>query len=104
MKNSISGISNYLNTETFVERDDGTVLQRACKLYDTMIVVIDYGEGKLGLDNGGWDTPTTKKRMNEFLSANDLSYNVRQVDGDWYLYDVGERIKEFSNNGVTIDL
>lgn len=105
MKDSISGISNYNNTSTFVDRNsDGRVMMRSCKLYDTVIVVVNYGDGTLYLCHGGHDTKTTKKRMNEFLNANDLSYYVKQVDGDWYLYDDGDVVGEFITNSIIIDL
>lgn len=105
MKNSISGISDYSNTSVFTDRNDnGHVMTRSCKLYSTVIVHISYDDGTLVLCHGGHDTKTTKKRMNEFLNANDLSYYVKQVDGDWYLYDDGEVVGEFITNSITIDL
>jgi len=105
MKNSISGISGYSNTSVFTDRsDNGHVMNRSCKLYNTVIVHISYDNGTLTLCHGGHDTKTTKKRMNEFLNANDLSYYVKQVDGDWYLYDDGEVIGEFITNSIIVDL
>jgi hypothetical protein len=105
MKNSISGISEYNNTSVFTDRNNnGHVMTRSCKLYDTIIVTVNYGDGKLSLCHGGHDTKTTKKRMNEFLNANDLSYHVKQVDGDWYLYDDDEVVGEFITNSIIIDL
>jgi hypothetical protein len=105
MKNSISGISDYNNTSVFTDRsDNGHVMNRSCKLYNTVIVHISYDNGTLTLCHGGHDTKTTKKRMNEFLNANDLSYHVKQVDHDWYLYDGDEVVGEFITNSIIIDL
>lgn len=41
---------------------------------------------RLTLDPCGWYTPTTKKRMNQFLEMLGLSMHVYQEDFSWYLW------------------
>jgi len=56
-----------------VETDDG---KRAVRLYDTDIIT-DNGDGTLTVDNGGYATRTTHKRINEFSS---LDATARQFE------------------------
>lgn len=69
-----------------VEKEDG---KRAIRLYETDIVT-DNGDGTLTVDNGGYSTMTTHKRINEFSSlhasrknwetyVNGINLNEQQV-------------------------
>jgi hypothetical protein len=74
------------------------------KLSDTQIgiryhntVVIRYNaDGSIQLNNGGWTTPTTKKRINDFTNA-----RIHQKDFVWYITD-SNGTKPFIN-GMKID-
>jgi len=72
-----------------------------CKLHNTTIgyYVIEGSLTTLRLDNGGYETPTTKKRMNEFLDEIGRPYRVVQRKGIWELWnykknDIVARFKE----------
>ena len=54
--------------------------------HDTAIASI-WGYGKLKIDNGGWWSKTTKKRINAVLSAFGLPYSIYQANWQWYLSD-----------------
>ena len=54
--------------------------------HDTAIASI-WGYGKLKIDNGGWWSKTTKKRINAVLSALGLPYSIYQANWQWYLSD-----------------
>lgn len=110
-KRSFSEISNYSNTTTTETVDDSSPIrrtdQRSVVLYDTEIVRIDWTGGRLVLNHGGHDTQLTKRRMNESLTAADLTYRVAQQDYEWFVYDYesGETIAEFNGDrAVVIDL
>jgi len=77
------GIPTY---ETFVQRDNTFECLRIY-YHETAIATI-YDSGKVKIDNGGWYTPTTKKRINAILSALGLPYFIRQVQWEWYLVDM----------------
>lgn len=52
--------------------------------HDTAICKI-WGSGKVRIDNGGWWSKTTKKRINAILSALGLPYFIYQANWAWYL-------------------
>lgn len=49
------------------------------KLHDTFVVII-HANGNYTLNSGGWETVTTKKRINEYGPV-----NIYQRQGIWYL-------------------
>ena len=76
------GIPTY---ETFVQYDNAV---NALRIYyhDTAIASV-YDDGRVKIDNGGWFTNTTKKRINAILSALGLPFFIRQVQWEWFLED-----------------
>jgi hypothetical protein len=50
------------------------------KLHDTYVVTW-YADGRVELNSGGWQTPTTKERIKGVLEG----YTIRQERGVWYL-------------------
>lgn len=42
------------------------------------------------LNTGGFDTATTKKRMNQFAKMFDLGFSVYQQKGQWYISIKGQ--------------
>lgn len=61
--------------------EDGT---RHVKLHNTVIFK-RYEDGRTVLNNGGYVTHTTKKRMNALLEG--TPYSVFQKEFNWYLED-----------------
>lgn len=57
------------------------------KYHNTVVVKFDYE--KIILDNGGYMTATTKRRMNQAAETFRLGYKVRQIKGDWYVELLG---------------
>lgn len=57
--------------------------------HETAIATI-YDSGKVKIDNGGWCSATTKKRINAILSALELPYSIVQKNYSWYLLDYAE--------------
>ncbi len=79
------GIPTY---ETFVERDNTFECLRIY-YHDTAIATI-YDSGKVKIDNGGWHTSTTKKRINAILNGLGLPFSIVQKNYSWYLRDYAE--------------
>jgi len=63
------------NTYGYIE-DDGSV---GVELHSTKVVTL-YANGLVKLASGGWQTVTTKDRMNRYSPV-----SVRQRKGDWYV-------------------
>ena len=62
---------------------DGTL----CVKYHDTIVWQRKPDGTVILDSGGWRTRTTSLRMNQAFRQYGYPYGVRQVKGEWFVYD-----------------
>lgn len=76
------GIPTY---ETHVHYDNAVKALRF--YYHVTAFASFYDDGKVKIDNGGWFSATTKKRINAILSALGLPFFIRQVQWEWYLED-----------------
>jgi hypothetical protein len=66
-------------------------------------VVVAFSDTEIYLDNGGWETPTTKARMNQASNQFNLGYQVYQKDFVWFC-DYKGKTHEFESNGtLTLD-
>ena len=78
----------------------------AFKYWYTDIVKVTATE--VILDNGGWYTSTTKRRMNEIAEALGFDFRVYQKDYNWYVEvnDLNGKIKIFcfQQNEVRLSL
>jgi hypothetical protein len=63
------------------------------KLHKTNIVA--FNRDVICLNTGGYNTVTTRKRMNEVSKAYDLGYKVFQQEGKLYVNDGKEDIRFF---------
>jgi len=75
-------LSRYANTSAVYDGNIGIV-----RLHNTNIVRYEEEEGGrvITLDSGGWNTTTTKKRMNEAFKALGLRIRVYQENYRWYV-------------------
>ncbi len=60
-------------------------------------VVAKFNQHEIVLNSGGWETATTKKRMNQFSEQHSLDYQVYQTKGQWHVDFKGEEIKFYDN-------
>lgn len=63
--------------------------------------VVIFNEASIKLDNGGYDTVTTKRRMNEAAQLFNLGYQVNQVKGLWVVRFKG---KDYPYRGDRLSL
>jgi hypothetical protein len=56
--------------------------------------VVKFSDKRIVLDSGGWQTATTKTRMNQTANQFDLEYKVFQDNFEWYV-DFRGRTYEF---------
>lgn len=78
------------NTRLDVYRHpDGRLLEMICRLHNHPIAIIN--ETELILDTCGWETLTTRSRMNAVLIALDVQAQIYQMNFVWYLVRVGVR-------------
>ena len=55
--------------------------------------VVKFSASEIILDSGGWQTFTTKNRMNQASNQYGLGYQVYQVDFVWYVDFKGETLE-----------
>jgi len=80
--------------------DDGNGMTQVI-LHSTPIVKWD--EKKIILNSGGWETYTTKSRMNEVGSAFNLKYSVYQEKGVWFVVKDIDNGRDWDNPILFID-
>jgi hypothetical protein len=81
--------------ETVIRRvDDFTI---GVRYHSTDIIRVDP-TNIITLNNGGWGTPTTKDRLNQFLNC--LSARIYQKKGTWYI--VGDNGTFEFVNGIQV--
>lgn len=68
--------SRKIGNNTYLERHMNDIV---VKLHDTHVVVY-RADGDIVLDSGGWQTHTTKDRMNRHTRA-----MITQAAGEWYV-------------------
>ena len=54
--------------------------------------VVQFNRDKIILNSDGWETATTKTRMNQASYQYSLGFDVYQVDFSWYVNYKGETI------------
>lgn len=47
--------------------------------------VVQFNDKKIILNSGGWETATTKSRMNQTSNQYNLGFDVYQVNFTWYV-------------------
>ena len=82
---------------TVVTNDDKGILVR---LYNTTIVKVDNDTNSITLDTGGYNTKTTKDRMNLTSDTFNLGFRVYQKDFTWYVSYKGKEMM-FEGHDVT---
>ena len=77
--------------------------------YDNVVVmkyhntsVVTLTDEAIELYTGGYETHTTKKRMNDFARSFNLGYYVYQKNFEWFV-DYDEQTYKFENNTVRLE-
>jgi hypothetical protein len=73
------------------------------KYHNTNVVTVNRLTGEVILDTGGWETVTTKTRMNQTARQFGFGFHVYQKDFDWFVgLPTGDTIP-FDGNIVTFN-
>lgn len=96
MVNAVSAQGKMSTNNTKVESDNGLT---KVMLHGNTIAEIDWAGKLLYISNCGWQTTTTKSRLNAILGALKPGTSIYQKKGTWYLSDA-KKTKEFERNEV----
>ena len=99
MNMAIKSQKNWCSGNTQVITDGG--MSRVF-LHGNHIATYNHVTKELALFDGGWQTVTTKSRLNALLFEFATGFSVFQKNWDWFVSDFqGKNIVDFSN-GISI--
>ena len=84
MNFALSNKSDWRGSNTVVEYNSNTNCSTVV-LHRTAIAVYDHNTNALKLNTGGWQTVTTKSRLNAILQGLISGASVFQRDFNWFL-------------------
>tara|TARA_B110000902_G_C14210791_1_gene551284 strand:+ start:255 stop:545 length:291 start_codon:yes stop_codon:yes gene_type:complete len=75
---------------------------KGCVIY-TKTKIVEWVGNKIKLNSDGWESVTTKRKMNQASNQFNLGYSVFQKDFVWYVdTPQGHTVKYY--DGMTIDM
>ena len=84
MNRAIVNKNDWSNSNTFVSYNESTNCSTVV-LHRTAIAVYDHNTQALKLNTGGWQTVTTKSRLNAILQGLIAGASVYQRQFNWFL-------------------
>ena len=91
MNRAIVNKNDWSNSNTQVEYNSSTDCS-AVFLHNNRIATYDHKNEALKLSSCGWQTVTTKSRLNALLSEFKYGCRVFQKNFDWYLSTVNQTV------------
>lgn len=79
-------LNNMRGTGAIGNRETGTVTFHKN-------AIVKWNKAEIHLNNGGWYTPATKRRMCQVSEAYSLGFHVYQMSGEWWADYKGEAHK-----------
>tara|TARA_B100000575_G_scaffold187692_1_gene151189 strand:+ start:168 stop:500 length:333 start_codon:yes stop_codon:yes gene_type:complete len=101
MNRAIRTQSNWAGSNTTVFTADNG-LESKVFLHGNHIATYFHAERQLQLFNGGWESNTTKSRLNALLSEFSYGSKVFQKNWVWFLSQFGTGSAKPFFNGVTV--
>jgi len=96
MNEAVTEALNWKNGNTEVKTDNANMSR--VFLHGNHIATI--GDNFIQIFDGGWQTATTKSRLNALLFAHGIDDHVFQKKGEWFVSTNGETVKFTS--GMTL--
>ena len=85
------------NTTVITEDDISTVM-----LHGNHIATYYHNTKELALFDGGWQSNTTKSRLNALCYEFAMGFGVFQKNWEWFVSDFSDNKKEFAD-GITVN-
>ena len=85
------------NTTVITEDDISTVM-----LHGNHIATYNHNTKELTLFDGGWQSNTTKSRLNALCNEFAMGFGVFQKNWNWFVSDFSDNKKEFAD-GITVN-
>ena len=99
MNNAIKSQTNWAGSNTTVITEDNisTVM-----LHGNHIATYYHDKKELSLFDGGWQSNTTKSRLNALCYEFATGFGVFQKNWEWFVSDFSNNKKEFAD-GITVN-
>ena len=99
MNNAIKSQKNWAGSNTTVITEDNisTVM-----LHGNHIATYYHDTKELALFDGGWQSNTTKSRLNALCAEFAMGFGVFQKNWEWFVSDFSNNKKEFAD-GITVN-
>ena len=79
---------------------DSTIENCFVYLHGNHIATYNYADKELTLFDGGWQSNTTKSRLNALCNEFATGFGVFQKNWEWYVSDFQNVTKEFADNTI----
>ena len=79
---------------------DNTIENCFVYLHGNHIATYNYADKELSLFDGGWQSNTTKSRLNALCNEFATGFGVFQKNWEWYVSDFQNVTKEFVDNTI----
>ena len=91
------------NTTVFTENDSAFGLESKVYLHGNHIATYNYANKELSLFDGGWQSNTTKSRLNALCNEFATGFGVFQKNFNWFVGDFQNKtVKDFVD-GITVN-
>ena len=105
MNNAIKRKGNFANSNTTVKTtsffdNDVYCEESEVFLHGNHIATYNHVTKELSLFDGGWQTVTTKSRLNALCNEFATGFSVFQKNWDWFVSDFKNVKKEFVDNTI----
>ena len=101
MNFAISNKGDWKNSNTRVEYNEFTNCSNVF-LHGHNIATVDHGTHSVKLSSCGWETVTTKSRLNAILQEVKTGFSVFQKNFDWFLNGQGQTV-DFFDGMILLD-
>ena len=101
MNFAISNKGDWSKSNTMVEFNDLTNCSNVF-LHGHMIATYDHNLKAIKISSCGWETPTTKSRLNAILQEVKYGCSVFQKNFDWFV-SYRDEVKDFFDGMILID-
>ena len=99
MNSAIWSKKNWTGSNTTVITEDNV---SAVMLHGNHIATYYHNTKELALFDGGWQSNTTKSRLNALCNEFATGFGVFQKNWEWFISDFSNNKKEF-DNGITVN-
>ena len=102
MNNAIKSQTNWAgsNTTVFTENDSAYGLESKVYLHGNHIATYNHSLKELELYDGGWQSNTTKSRLNALCYEFATGFGVFQKNWNWFISDFSGTAKPFFDGAI----